>query len=394
MPATAAPATPIERARRHGPLLALVLVSVGFGALSPALAEVQQGFQVGAGLTSLLVGGFGAGRLVAGFPAGVLVDRVGAARVILGGTLLFVAGSLIGAVAPSFAVLVVGRVLQGAGCAIVPAGVLAQLMSDAPAGRSGGAIARYQAAITVGVAIGPAVGGPLAALAGWRSALVFCAVAGLAAWAVALGFGHASARHSGAKPADRSRLGWSAALAVTLVMVPNAVASFDRFGVGLLALPLYAAGPVGLDATTIGLLLGTQTAVTLLMLGPAGWASDRFGSGRIVAVAAVLTSLGLALMPSAPGAAGLWLATLLYAVGLSTLGVAGALHIFSLPLQSTGALVGVYRLSTDAIQVVGPLLVGPVLDVVGFRVTFFGMAVFGLLALVGLLAPGPARQRA
>ena len=180
-------------------------------------------------------------------------------------------------------------------------------------------------------------------------------------------------------------------LAVALVMIPNAIASFDRFGVTLLALPLYAAGPIGLDATAIGLLLGSQTVVSLAMLGPAGWAADRFGTGRVVAAAALLASGGIALMPLASGPIGLWSATLLYAVGLSTLGVAGALHVFSLPIQSTGMLVGVYRLSTDAVQVIGPLLVGPALDTFGFEPTLLGMAMLGLLALVGLLAGAPRR---
>ena len=366
-------------------------MSVGFGALSPALAEVQGQFGVGAGLGSLLVGGFGAGRLLVGFPAGVLVDRVGAGRVILGGTLLFVVGSLVGAVAPTFGVLVAGRFLQGAGLAVVPAGVLARMMSGAQAGRAGGAMAIYQAAITVGSAFGPAVGGLLAGVAGWRSALLFCGAAGLVAWAVALPASRAQTRRADRRAADHPRLGRAAMLAVALVMIPNAIASFDRFGVTLLALPLYAAGPIGLDATAIGLLLGSQTAVSLAMLGPAGWAADRFGTGRVVAAAALLASGGIALMPLASGPIGLWSATLLYAVGLSTLGVAGALHVFSLPIQSTGMLVGVYRLSTDAVQVIGPLLVGPALDTFGFEPTLLGMAMLGLLALVGLLAGAPRR---
>ena len=380
-----------EPAGHYGSLLALALVSVGFGALSPALAEVQGQFGVGAGLGSLLVGGFGAGRLLVGFPAGVLVDRVGAGRVILGGTLLFVVGSLVGAVAPTFGVLVAGRFLQGAGLAVVPAGVLARMMSGAQAGRSGGAMAVYQAAITVGSAFGPAVGGLLAGVAGWRSALLFCGAAGLVAWAVALPASRVQTRRADRRAADHPRLGRAAMLAVALVMIPNAIASFDRFGVTLLALPLYAAGPIGLDATAIGLLLGSQTVVSLAMLGPAGWAADRFGTGRVVAAAALLASGGIALMPLASGPIGLWSATLLYAVGLSTLGVAGALHVFTLPIQSTGMLVGVYRLSTDAVQVIGPLLVGPALDTFGFEPTLLGMAMLGLLALVGLLAGAPRR---
>ncbi len=374
----------------RGPLISLALVSVGFGALSPALAEVQVQFGVGAGLGSLLVSGLGVGRLLAGFPAGLLVDRVGPGRVVLGGTFVFVLGSLISAAAPTFGVLVLGRVLQGVGLAIVPAGVLARMMSGARTGQAGGAMAVYQTAISVGGAVGPAVGGLLAVQAGWRSALLFCAAAGLVAFVVALPDRQASARERPRAVAGQA-LGRGALLAVALVMVPNAIASFDRFGVGQLALPLYAAGPGDLDATTVGLLLGSQTVVALAMIGPAGWATDRFGSGRVVAASAVLAAMGIALIPHAPGPLGLWVATLLFGVGVSVLGVAGAVHVFTLPLQSTGTLIGVYRLSTDAVQAIGPLLVGPLLEAFGFQATFVGIALFGLLALVGLLARAPAR---
>jgi DHA1 family bicyclomycin/chloramphenicol resistance-like MFS transporter len=200
-----------------GGLLALTLVSVGFGALSPALAEIQDAFGGGAGLGALLVSGFGAGRLLAGFPAGVLVDRVGADRVVLGGALLFLVGSLVGWAAPHFPILAIGRFIQGAGCAVVPAGVLARMMAGAAAERAGGPMAVYQAAITIGVALGPAVGGPLAAVAGWRSALLFCAAAGLAACALVLpssGTGAprgVPARHAADERRPR-RPGWRAGL--------------------------------------------------------------------------------------------------------------------------------------------------------------------------------------
>ncbi len=374
----------------RGPLISLALVSVGFGALSPALSEVQEHFGVGAGLGSLVVAGLGAGRLLAGFPAGLLVDRVGPGRVVLGGTFVFVLGSLIGAAAPTFGLLVLGRVLQGIGLAVVPAGVLAQMMSGSRTGQAGGVMAVYQTAISVGGALGPAVGGLVAGQAGWRSALLFCAVAGLAALVVALPSRQASPLQRHRATAGQA-LGRGALLAVTLVMVPNAIASFDRFGVSQLALPLYAAGPGGLDATAVGLLLGSQTVIALAMIGPAGWATDRFGSGRVVAASAVLASAGIALITSAPGPLGLWAATLLFGVGVSALGVAGAVHVFTLPLQSTGTLIGVYRLSTDAVQVAGPLLVGPALEVIGYRATFVGMALFGLLALLALCARAPAR---
>ena len=47
-------------------------------------------------------------------------------------------------------------------------------------------MALYQSALSLGGAIGPAVGGPLAEQYDWRAALLFCVVAGLVAIGLAL----------------------------------------------------------------------------------------------------------------------------------------------------------------------------------------------------------------
>ena len=116
-----------------------------------------------------------------------------------------------------------------------------------------------------------------------------------------------------------------------------------------------AAGPAGLDPVATGLLLGATSTVSLAVIAPAGWAANRWGSQRLVLTSGLLTLVGVLALPRAPGSVGLFVAALVYGLGVGVLGVAGALHVFSLRGWSTGRLVSVYRLSTDAIQVIGPL---------------------------------------
>lgn len=378
-------------ARAPTSLLALVCVSVGFGALSPVLAEIQEAFGGGAALGAALVSSFSAGRLAAGLPVGVLIDRVGAGRVIFGGALIFLLGSLVGWAAPHFWILDLGRLLQGVGLAVVPAGVLARMMSGASAQRAGGPMALYQTAVILGSALGPSLAGPLATVAGWRSAFLLCALFGLAAVVCALPERAAVAGPRGQRT-ERSRRagGWQVWLAVTLVMLPNAIAAFDRFAVSQLVLPLYASSVVGFDAAATGLLLGTQTIVSLALAGPSGWAANRWGTRPVIALSALFAAGGVLLMPLAHSAPELYGATLLYAVGLSVLGVCGAIYVFELQGFSTGRLVTIYRLSTDVTQVVGPLLVGLLLEARGFTAALLAVGLFGLSALLGLLVRGGA----
>src|SRR4051812_253263 len=157
-------------------LVALVLVSVGFGAIAPSLSNILTELAVTASVGSILVSALGAGRLIGGFPAGMVVTRLGPGRVVLLGCCIFVIGSVVAWLAPVFAALALGRLIQGVGLGVVPAGVLAGIMAGGRAERAGGSMALYQSALTLGGALGPAVGGPLAEQFDWRAALLFCIV--------------------------------------------------------------------------------------------------------------------------------------------------------------------------------------------------------------------------
>jgi MFS family permease len=172
---------------------------------------------------------------------------------------------------------------------------------------------------------------------------------------------------------------------VGLVLMPHLATFLFRMSVSQLALPLYAAGPAGLEPSEVGLLLGTQAVMALVMLGPAGWATNKYGVRPVVAGAMLVTSLSVAAMPLAPTPWGLWAATIIFGGGLAVLGVASGLFIFTLAGYSTGALVGIYRLSGDIMQVFGPVAIGPVIDRFGFTASFLVMAVFGLMALGSLV---------
>ncbi len=66
-------------------------------------------------LTGLAIGIYGLTQAVLQIPAGLLSDRIGRKPVIIGGLLVFAAGSVVAALADSMLVVILGRALQGAG---------------------------------------------------------------------------------------------------------------------------------------------------------------------------------------------------------------------------------------------------------------------------------------
>src|SRR5215467_235098 len=103
--------------------------------------------------------------------AGVIGDRFGSRRVYLAGFLLFTAASIVCGVAPTIAVLVAARALQGCGAALlVPnsLSILNHCAADNP-GLRARMVALWTAAGGVSIAAGPLAGGLLLAAFGWRS---------------------------------------------------------------------------------------------------------------------------------------------------------------------------------------------------------------------------------
>ena len=99
---------------------------------------------------------------------GSLGDRFGRRRVFQVGVVIFALASLWCAVAPNVAMLVVGRVLQGVGGALLTPGSLAILEASFRRDDRAAAIGAWSGLSGVASAIGPFVGGWLVDAASWR----------------------------------------------------------------------------------------------------------------------------------------------------------------------------------------------------------------------------------
>ncbi|MEX2326634.1 MAG: MFS transporter, partial [Pseudomonadales bacterium] len=66
-------------------------------------------------LIGLAIGAYGLSQALLQIPLGALSDRIGRKPVILGGLLVFIAGSLVAAFAENIYGIILGRLLQGVG---------------------------------------------------------------------------------------------------------------------------------------------------------------------------------------------------------------------------------------------------------------------------------------
>jgi EmrB/QacA subfamily drug resistance transporter len=121
-------------------------------------------------------------------PFGKLADIHGRKRVFVGGLLVYTATSLLCALAPSFPLLLAGRVAQGLGGGMIFGTGVALLSSVFPPGRRGLALGVNVAAVYLGLSLGPPLGGLLTQQLGWRSVFgVNVALGAIAAFLAAWG---------------------------------------------------------------------------------------------------------------------------------------------------------------------------------------------------------------
>jgi MFS family permease len=108
------------------------------------------------------------GSMVGIVAAGREADRSGPARPYVSGLLLFSAGLLVGGLAPSMPVLVVGRTLQGFGAGAVPAVAYVAIGRSLPERLRARMMAMMSTAWVVPGLVGPLIAALVAHLFGWR----------------------------------------------------------------------------------------------------------------------------------------------------------------------------------------------------------------------------------
>ena len=137
--------------------------------ITVALPSVGHGLHVMGSATSAVLSAYFLAYALVLIPGGELVDRFGARRLALSGLGLFAVGALAGALAPSFAALLIARVIQGAGAGLVSPAALAGAVSGFPPERRGSALGIWGASAGMSNLAGPLLGGLLTVAFGWRA---------------------------------------------------------------------------------------------------------------------------------------------------------------------------------------------------------------------------------
>jgi MFS transporter, DHA2 family, lincomycin resistance protein len=189
-PSASTPDRPDRLSPRDRTVIAVLLVStfvviLNETIMSVALPVLLTDLHVEASVGQWLTAGFLLTMSVVIPVTGFLIRRV-PTRLLYGVAMsLFSAGTLIAALAPGFAVLMVARVVQAGGTAIMLPLLMTTVMTLVPPARRGALMGNISIVISVAPAIGPTVSGLVLGVLGWR--FMFWLVLPIALVVLALG---------------------------------------------------------------------------------------------------------------------------------------------------------------------------------------------------------------
>ena len=425
--------------------LGTFLAALDIAVVGPALPALREAFDVDAGAVAWVFTAFVLANL-AGLPVmAALSDRVGRRAVYLADVALFAAGTVIVALAPSFGVLLAGRVVQGLGASGIFPVATAVVGDTFPEASRGRAVGILGAVFGVAFLVGPALGGILLSVASWRwlfaaslplAALVFVASArtlpdtraadprpldvpglvlvtallvslatglsGLDAEAPALRLGHVSvwgplalAVAFGLALARTERRAAAPLIRPALVSRPRVrIACALAVGAGLVEatfvfLSAYAVEAFGVTKATGSYLLLPLVLGVALGSPLAGRLLDRVGARPVVTVGCLLVALGLAGAASGPPLTGHVVATV--AIGLGLAGLLGSsisyILLVEAAVEERTLAQGLSTLFLSVGQLTGAAAIGAVaasaaVPVVGYRTAFAALAVVALVLAV------------
>jgi EmrB/QacA subfamily drug resistance transporter len=177
-----------QRATRRAALmiaaLSAFLTPFMGSAVNIALPSIEAHFGIDAVILSWVANAYLLAAAVTLVPAGRAADIYGRRRIFIWGNLTFTVASLLCAAAPSAAMLIGARIVQGIGSAMLFATGIAIVTAVYPPERRGTVLGVNVAAVYVGLSCGPFVGGLLTDWLSWRA--IFWTVAPLGATAVYL----------------------------------------------------------------------------------------------------------------------------------------------------------------------------------------------------------------
>jgi MFS family permease len=356
-----------------------------FGAHIVAVNLPSYAKQVGVGVAMIgvLIAAYDFAEIIAKPLFGALADRVGMKKTMLAGIAGFIAASLLYPLVDP-RLLVVIRFAQGMGAAALSA-VSAALVGVYFTQNRGRAYGIYNGIKGAGYVVSPVIGGAIVQKVNFTAIFYASAAVAALAFVISLALPNPSTGET-AKLDDEDEL--SLKNLMQLMRQPDLlkwylVIVINMFFVGILFgfLPVYIS-KLGYSPFESGVLISIVALAYLLVQPFAGWLGDRGHADTTIKVGLALSAMSVIAVPFTNGLT-LKIVSILGGIGVGTVWTNSDLIVSRLAKGGRlGATIGAAGSFKEFGDMVGPLLIGALAQLLGLTASFVICGVVGLLCVV------------
>ncbi|PZU87725.1 MAG: MFS transporter [Shinella sp.] len=340
--------------------LSMLLASLGTSIANIALPMLAEAFSAPFAQVQAVVVAYLAALTVSVVIAGRLGDNHGLKPMFVLGLIVFAVASMLCAVAPNLWMLIGARALQGIGAAFLMTLAMALMRQTASEARLGRAMGLLGTVSALGTALGPALGGLLIPVTGWRG--IFWAQMPLAVLALILAIKTLPSDTGSGKVSAASL--WSV---MDRSLMPNLVVNILVAAVMMTTLvvgPFYLSLGLGLKAGHVGFIMAIGPVISIFSGVPSGRLVDAWGSSRVLAIALILLTAGaflLAFLPNMMGVVGYVFSIIVLTPGYQLFQSANnTAALANVPKDRRGTVSGTLNLSRNIGLIIGASLMGTI----------------------------------
>ena len=341
-------------------------MSFGLAVIGPVLGELQSEFNVSLATLGLVLATPTAAQIAATLPAGILFDRMPARIPLSTGTLFLTVGASVCAVAPNYALLLLGLSIGGFSTALLYTSGMGHAVRITTTQARSKMTGKIMAGVQLGGFLAPITAGLTANAFGWRAVFWLAAIIGLIATPVV--WTTIRTKRSTSKSHQTSR--WHSPLELNRsiggVVVFTILLWGATYSVRQVVLPLYGSVGLALNPATIGVVLSVSGAIRTIVVFASGSILDRFGRGIVLAFASSLGTVAVLLITLSPTISIYILIATLYALGGITSALPPVLVAERTRPEMLGRALGSMQLFVDLALLGLPLLLGLIIDDRGF----------------------------